>query len=455
MRTLGGALAGALLLVILSQGWADAHALLLRATPSSSQTLSQPPTDVQLLFSEPIDPVFSNVRVLDASGQPVDLGDSHVDPDNERLLVASLRPSLPNGVYHVVWRSLSTIDVHPDTGQYSLFVGVPVQSEATSQATLLNQNAGTPETTLGRWWFYVAASLFGGGLATWKLVVGPALSVESAGLRQRARRRARRLVLLGGGLLVLGTLFAAVAQAAAAADVPLGQAFGQPLVDLLGRGRFAAIWWPRFGIEVAAVLLVLLGGLDGMASESALAMLPAVLLTSSLTSHGAALSSGAGLGVAVDWLHVLGAATWVGGLAMLVALVPLLARQPGESSSPLVPRTIARFSRLALVALVVVALSGALQAVIEVGSWGALLATTYGQLVLAKVILLLVMLGLAVANTRRGRQPTTSGRGWLLRGARTELAVGLAVLAIAALLTGTPPTRTETPAAAPATQITS
>ena len=42
--------------------------------------------------------------------------------DNDRLLVVSLQPGLPNGVYAVVWRSLSAIDVHPDEGQSRLFV---------------------------------------------------------------------------------------------------------------------------------------------------------------------------------------------------------------------------------------------------------------------------------------------------------------------------------------------
>lgn len=481
-RTLVYALAGALLLVVASRGDSAAHALLLRATPSSAQTLAQAPSDVQLLFSEPVDPVFSNVHVLDASGRTVDRGDSHVDPADEHVLAASLQPNLPNGVYTVVWRSLSTIDVHPDEGRYSLFVGVPVHSEAGMQAPA--GVTATPETTFARWWFLVAASIFGGGLATWKLVVGPVLGTAAAGVRQSAARRTRRLVLVGGTLLVLGTLFAALAQAAAAANVPLVAGAGQPLLDLLGRGRFAAIWWPRVGIELAALLLVLLGGLDGIAAESALAMVPAVLLTSSLTSHGAALNTGAGIGILVDWLHALGATVWIGGLASLTLLVPLLAgRQPAaavlgatglpgqqhargieqtgatavstlpdtvapELVVPLVPRVVARFSRLALLALVVLALSGAVQAGLQVGSWNALLATTYGQLVLLKVGLLLVMLGLAALNTRRGRRPTHDGRRWLLRGTRVELAMGVVVLAVAAILAGTPPTRDVPPPAA-------
>src|SRR6266851_8348649 len=78
---------GLLLLVgLLGSRNVVAHAVLLKATPSSSQSLTQAPDLVQLLFSEPLDPVFSAVRVLNASGQAVDRGNSHVDPNNEQLL---------------------------------------------------------------------------------------------------------------------------------------------------------------------------------------------------------------------------------------------------------------------------------------------------------------------------------------------------------------------------------
>src|SRR5207244_1894688 len=203
--------------------------------------------------------------------------------------------------------------------------------------------------------------------------------------RAAARRRAYQLIVFGGVLLVLGTLFTAVAQAAAAAGVPLNEAIGRPLSDLLLRGRFASIWWPRLGLEVASLLLVAIGGLEGMAAESALATLPAVLLTSSLTSHGAALPGAAVAGIAVDWLHIVGATAWVGGLLSLVAVGPVIWSSARSSADDLVPRMVARFSRFALVSSGVVVLSGIAQASTEVGSWTGLVDSTYGELVLVKV----------------------------------------------------------------------
>jgi copper transport protein len=432
-----------LLACALHAGQASAHAVLLRSTPSSRQSLGQPPAQVSLLFSEPIDPLFSNVRVVDANGQRVDQSDSRVDPQDDHLLVVSIRPALPNGIYTVTWRSLSTIDVHPDEGQFPLHVGVPVGNDA-ALASSAGRNTATPETTLGRWWFYVAASFFGGVLATWKLVLSGILVEQHADVRAAVRRRAHRLIVLGGALLVLGTLFTAVAQAAAAAGVPLIAAFGQPLSDLLLRGRFASVWWPRLGLELMSVMLIAFGGLEGLAADCALATLPAVLLTSSLTSHGAALSTGPGPGILIDWLHIVGATAWVGGLVSVLLVLPSAQR---SAAAGLVPRLLARFARYALAAAAVVILSGIVQSALELGSWSALIETLYGQLVLVKVGLLLTMLALAAFNEWRGRLAVAAAAAdgkqpsGLRRGVRFELAVGVVVLAVAAVLSGTPPNR--------------
>jgi putative copper export protein len=81
--------------------------------------------------------------------------------------------------------------------------------------------------------------------------------------------------------------------------------------------------------------------------------------------------------------------------------------------------------------------SGTIQAVIEVGSWEALTSTVYGQGVLIKVAVLLAMLVIALA--------VRLGRGRFERGIKAELALGIAVLAVAAVVAGTTPGRQAAP----------
>lgn len=423
---------GLLLLLLVLPGSAEAHALLRRAMPPTGQTLPSAPSEIRLLFSEPLDPTFSRVRVLDGSGRPVDNGDARVDPTDEYELVATLPDGLPNGVYTVDWRSLSTIDVHPDFGRYPLFVGVPVTA---AQSASFSESGSGPATAIARWAFYLTVSLFGGAIVTWKLVLSRVLVDGYAAARPIALRRAHRAIMLGGLLLVLATAFAAVAQASAAAGVPLLSGIGAPLVDLLGRGRFAAIWWPRFLLELMALGLVASGGLEGLAADMAVAMVPAILLTSSLTSHGAALPGVPGAGTALDWLHLVSGVVWIGGLASLVIVLPPAVRLL-PSDAGLVRAAVGRFSVLALLAAGVVAVSGTVQAALELGSLPALTGTSYGQVVLLKAGLLVAMLALALVNQRRA-----AVIAWFRRGVRIELLVGVAVLAAAAVLTGIPPAR--------------
>ena len=321
---------------------------------------------------------------------------------------------------------------------------MPVPANPGAATSSGGQSSATPETTFGRWWFYLAATLFGGVLAAWKFVLGAVLVGPYADSRSTVRRQAYRFIVLGGVLLVFGTVYTALAQAAAAAGGPFSSAFGQPLADLLLRGRFASIWWPRIGLEVTSLLMIGFGGLEGLASECVLATLPAVLLTSSLTSHGAALPTLALAGIAVDWLHILGATAWVGGLIGVLICLPVAWRvDKADDACSMSPRLLARFGRFAVVASAMVVLSGAVQASLEVGSWAGLMTTTYGELVLVKIVLVAVMLLLAGLNEWRGRTAVASGSGvrlsGLRRGVRAELAVGVVVLGVAAILTGAAP----------------
>ena len=99
---------------------AGAHAFLDRAEPKVGSTLRAPPSEVRLWFTENLEPAFSGVQVLDASGRRVDKDDGRVDTSNLALLRTSLVP-LPPGAYKVVWRVVS-IDSHVTAGDFAFRV---------------------------------------------------------------------------------------------------------------------------------------------------------------------------------------------------------------------------------------------------------------------------------------------------------------------------------------------
>jgi copper transport protein len=174
-----------------------------------------------------------------------------------------------------------------------------------------------------------------------------------------------------------------------------------------------------------------------------------------------------GLAVGVVWLHLLAASVWVGGLAALVVGV-LYGRMP---------RKLARavwlsFGRVAAVSVGLLVASGIYAAGRQVASVDAALTSTYGHVLLAKLGLVALLGGLAVASTivlrpsvdapllagrllpplQRAPHParrisrhfprwTASRCRWLGRLVWGEAAVGGLVVLAASLLAANPPAR--------------
>jgi copper transport protein len=433
-----------------------AHANLDRADPPPAAQLDQPPPQLQLFFSEPVDASFSRVQLLNTQRDSVDRGDSHVAPNDPRSLIVSVPDRLPNGVYTVAWRTLSAVDGHTVDGAYPLIVGpmpaegVPVAAGATSsQATF------APETAVGRWWFSIAASAVFGALLSWQIVFRPLFGRSNPAALPLASARARRLALASALILVVGTVYMAVAQASDAADLPMWGVFGQPLFDLLSRGRFAALWWTRLALASIALGVLAWRGVRRWPGQLALVATGLALLTSSLNSHGAALLSGAYLGVAVDWLHFMAVAAWIGGLLSLMYVLPVAVHGSQGSGDRVLSRAVARFSNLALAAVGVIALTGTFQAWLEVGSWEGLVQTAYGLSVTVKIGLLALMLAFGAFNllivrpgfARMAANGSAAAASSLARrfssAVRVEVALGLVVLLVAAILTGLSPARDE------------
>ena len=95
----------------------DAHAFLVRAEPRVGTRVKKSPTEVQIWFSEPVQPNLSSIKVLDGSGKQVDKNDTHSDRGNHVLLHVSLAPALAPGTYKVIWRATS-VDSHVTNGDF-------------------------------------------------------------------------------------------------------------------------------------------------------------------------------------------------------------------------------------------------------------------------------------------------------------------------------------------------
>ena len=98
----------------------EAHAFLKDAAPGVGSTVQTSPSEVRIRFTESIEPAFSSIQVLDASGKEVDKRDLSLDRSDHALLHVSL-PRLVAGIYKIVWRVVS-VDTHVTNGSFTFRV---------------------------------------------------------------------------------------------------------------------------------------------------------------------------------------------------------------------------------------------------------------------------------------------------------------------------------------------
>jgi methionine-rich copper-binding protein CopC len=108
------------LIILADTTQVEAHAFLKDAEPSVGSTVQASPNEVQIRFTENIEPAFSSIQVFDASGKEVDKRDAHLDRSDRGLLHVSL-PRLGPGTYKVVWRVVS-VDTHVTNGNFTFRV---------------------------------------------------------------------------------------------------------------------------------------------------------------------------------------------------------------------------------------------------------------------------------------------------------------------------------------------
>jgi copper resistance protein D len=173
-------------------------------------------------------------------------------------------------------------------------------------------------------------------------------------------------------------------------------------------------------------------------SVSPIALLPAALMlaASVMTSHSASRMEGRVLLVSLTTLHYLATASWIGGLPYLLVTARRLTDGGARNE------TLARFSRLAQISVVVLVLAGLGMSLVYVGSWDALYGTAYGVMLSAKISLLIVLLILGTANffiVRSISADPGTGRASLMRFGEAEIGIGLSIILTAASMTSQPP----------------
>jgi len=98
----------------------DAHAFLDHAVPAVGSTVTTAPKQVQMFFTEELEPAFSGATIADAGGRAIAAGRAVFDPRNKAEMALNLPPLAP-GHYKVSWHALS-VDTHRTEGSFGFDV---------------------------------------------------------------------------------------------------------------------------------------------------------------------------------------------------------------------------------------------------------------------------------------------------------------------------------------------
>jgi copper transport protein len=461
-------LGGALALDVSTAGPALAHATVTATTPADGARLDAAPAEVTVEFDEGVSLGAGNVRVLDTDGSRVDTGTPTV---RDAVLTVALGSDLPDGGYVVTYRVVSA-DSHPITGAWSFVVGdgaLPAASAVDEGGSADPVVAAALPAT--RWLGYL-------GLA---LGLGVPVLVATCWAGGWGVPLLRRLSVAGLVAVAVTALLSLALQGPYAAGAGLGSLADPGLLSATLGSAYGRTLLGRALLALALAGLLALAWRRGRPPGTPLLAGAGVLAVGLVVGVAAVGHPVAGplpaLAVAVTAVHVAAMACWLGGLAALAAAALL----PGFPVRELRP-VLVRWSLLAAGLVTALVLSGVLQSVREVGSPVALVSTTYGWVLLAKVALVLAVLAVAAVSRdwvqqRLGGRPRrpSSGRRVVAQafaaapagadavpaddaGASTdepgpaevrslrrsvllEVAGAVVVLALSAVLVGTPPAR--------------
>ncbi|MDQ2806945.1 MAG: copper resistance protein CopC [Chloroflexota bacterium] len=392
-----------------------AHARLETADPPAGAVLTAAPREIRLSLTEQISPQFSVIRVQNVAGQAVNLSDLSQPREDNHVVRISLPPDLPSGTYTVYWRVVSAVDGHVSAGGYPFTVQLPGSAPVATPAAAAGLGSSDTDSDSSPSppplrWFSRAVALIGGagllgGALFSSLVLGGGPPAVSPRLARLLGVRLARVTIGLAGAVALALVADMLYQVASLISSDLPGALGR--LDLVGAVISDTGYGTYWALRVAAAAALLTYGAWRLrfpvGTDWSLAVGAAGLLLAgeALSSHEAAARPFVGLplGMLGDLAHLLATAAWTGGLLYFaVVLLPALRAAGPGVAAPALGRIIPRFSRLALVSVAVLVVSGVANLAVHTLDPAVVAASDYGRLLIFKHLLFLPLLAVGALN---------------------------------------------------------
>lgn len=459
-------LVGVAAVILLVPAPAIAHAKLKRSSPATGAQLSTSPEFMRLWFTEQPELRFTFASLKDDAGKTIQLGSVEQEASDRMGVAFRVLNTLLPGRYTLTWRTAAS-DGHPSSGSFSFVVLAGQQSETASaradtssalstsiagKGTALHQDqrqqveesdaASSIGNSIARAVLFVALLALIGAVSFTLLILRRASF--TADLKQRMSQRAARLGMSAAVLVIIVGLVRLYLESQMMHALP-------DMEGMAGMTVGSMLMRTTWGLSLRIQLIAAVGALVGFAAARRrrdrgwyVAAVGTLLLsvTPALGGHAAASPRFTSLMVTADSLHVLAAGSWLGSLLSVMAVgVPIAMTLEEPEPSAAIASLVNAFSPLALISAGVVVASGVFASWVHLEHLAALWQTTYGQVLLVKLLFVAMTFGIGAYNFRRV-QPQLSnqvGTARLRRSAAAELGTACLILLVTGLLTGISP----------------
>ncbi|MEF3313866.1 copper resistance protein CopC [Paenibacillus sp. GYB004] len=372
---------GAVLLI--SPERVSAHAVLTKAVPEANSQLNTAPERIELTFNERLEAELYYIKVFDEIGREISDRKATLSGDQKAMQLEL--PKLSNGRYTVTYHVISA-DGHPVEGTYVLSIGPG--SEGSLIASPESLHAGhslSADMSVYDILKYISRIAYFFGLLA---VAGWVFWGIAAGLNQSAVSGYYR----NGLLSVQRTHFLALIAFVYFhyQDLLGDQGFGELI------GLFTGTWVGRSWL-IAFVLSLVGFAMLGRSKAGDAVWIVLLLAAKSVNGHAMGYEPRV-LTVSLDFIHLLGAAVWVGGLLLIVPA--------WKKNRTWIDSFLPAFSRYALISIIVLTLSGTATTLLYLPGLNYLLYSQWGKLLIAKVVfvVLVILMALGIRMAMKGRK---------------------------------------------------
>ncbi len=397
-------------LLFLFPAHSHAQAILLRSDPLQNARLNSAPTRVRMWFSDDLSSSTSTAMVVTPTNKRIDLHNAHISSTDSHEMDIALEPILAPGTYSVLWTTQSADDGGVSRGSFLFSVTEPNGTVPKTNGALPGQN-NSNEFDGPTFFSFIMVTLidlgavFWVGAQLWRIFVlqlTETKNAEQKTIEKQAevcfdRQFSFPLLIL----LLLANIGVLVGQALALTNGNIAQSFvPATLINLALNGRFGTYWTMREIVILLALLLeIITTTLENMPRHIADILswfnliLGMVLLLALTLSGQAANGDDLAYAVMIDWLHLLAASLWIGGMLYIAIIyLPIVKKNALLEGVRSLVSILPHYAVLAITGILILLVTGPFTATIHMSAFDQLTTTEYGRTLIVKSVLVVALL---------------------------------------------------------------